>query len=89
MAAACRLAVDAGAVVVGVSAIYVPVREPIDKADARARARGGGGAGDGASLASEYGVEYRSVVSRTRSPGRLVVDAAVEYGAQLIMVGSP
>jgi len=89
MAASCRLAVDSGAVVVGVSAIYVPVREPIDTPmperereveEVQELAR---------SLASEYGVEYRSVVSRTRSPGRLVVDAAVEYGAQLIMVGSP
>jgi APA family basic amino acid/polyamine antiporter len=89
MAASCRLAVDSGAVVVGVSAIYVPVKEPIDTPlpereqeveEVQEMAR---------SLASEYGVEYRSVVARTRSPGRLVVDAAVEYGAQLIMVGSP
>jgi APA family basic amino acid/polyamine antiporter len=89
MAASCRIAVDSGAVVVGVSAIYVPVREPIDTPmpereqeveEVQELAR---------SLASEYGVEYRSVVSRTRSPGRLVVDAAIEYGAQLIMVGSP
>jgi len=89
MAAACRLAVDSGAVVVGVSAIYVPVREPIDMpmpereqevADVQALA---------ASLASEYGVEYKAVVARTRSPGRLVVDAAADHGAQLIMVGSP
>jgi basic amino acid/polyamine antiporter, APA family len=89
MAASCRIAVDSGAVVVGVSAIYVPVREPIDipmperereVEEVQEMAR---------SLASEYGVEYRSVVARTRSPGRLVVDAAVEYGAQLIMVGSP
>jgi APA family basic amino acid/polyamine antiporter len=89
MAASCRLAVDSGAVVVGVSAVYVPVKEPIDTPlperereveEVQEMAR---------SLASEYGVEYRSVVARTRSPGRLVVDAAVEYGAQLIMVGSP
>jgi APA family basic amino acid/polyamine antiporter len=89
MAASCRLAVDSGAVVVGVSAIYVPVKEPVDTPlperereveEVQEMAR---------SLASEYGVEYRSVVARTRSPGRLVVDAAVEYGAQLIMVGSP
>ncbi len=89
MAASCRLAVDSGAVVVGVSAIYIPVKEPIDTPmperereveEVQELAR---------SLASEYGVEYRSVVSRTRSPGRLVVDAAIEYGAQLIMVGSP
>ena len=89
MAASCRLAVDSGAVVVGVSAIYIPVKEPIDTPmperereveEVQELAR---------SLASEYGIEYRSVVSRTRSPGRLVVDAAVEYGAQLIMVGSP
>jgi APA family basic amino acid/polyamine antiporter len=89
MAAACRLAVDSGAVVVGVSAIYVPVRDPIDLplpereqevADVQALA---------ASLAAEYGVEYKGVVARTRSPGRLVVDTAADHGAQLIMVGSP
>ena len=89
MAASCRIAADSGAVVVGVSAIYVPVREPIDipmpereqeVEEVQELAR---------SLASEYGVEYRAVVSRTRSPGRLIVDAAIEYGAQLIMVGSP
>jgi basic amino acid/polyamine antiporter, APA family len=89
MAASCRLAVDSGAVVVGVSAIYIPVKEPIhtpmpererEVEEVQEMAR---------SLASEYGVEYRSVVSRTRSPGRLVVDAAIEYNAQLIMVGSP
>jgi basic amino acid/polyamine antiporter, APA family len=89
MAAACRLAVDSGAVVIGVSAIYVPVRDPVDLPlperereveDVQALA---------ASLAADYGVEYKGVVSRTRSPGRLVVDTATEYGAQLIMVGSP
>jgi APA family basic amino acid/polyamine antiporter len=89
MATACRLAAEAGAAVVGVSAIYVPIREPLDSdlpereaevADVQAMA---------ASLAEEYGVEYRPVVARTRSPGRLIVDAAVEHDAGLIVVGSP
>jgi len=89
MASACRLAVDSGATVVGVSAIYVPVREPIDM-DLPDREREVEAVqAMAASLASEYGVEYVPVVGRTRNPGRLVVDAAVEHDAQLIIVGSP
>jgi APA family basic amino acid/polyamine antiporter len=89
MASACRLAVESGAVVVGVSAIFVPVKEPIDRPMLEREHEVEEVQALASSLASEYGVEYKPVVSRTRSPGRLVVDAAVEHGAQLIMVGSP
>jgi APA family basic amino acid/polyamine antiporter len=89
MASACRLAVESGAVVVGVSAIFVPVKEPIDRPMPEREHEVEEVQALASSLASEYGVEYKPVVSRTRSPGRLVVDAAVEHGAQLIMVGSP
>ena len=41
------------------------------------------------SLAEDYGIEYRSVVARTRNPGRTIVDAVVEHGAALIVIGSP
>jgi APA family basic amino acid/polyamine antiporter len=89
MAASCRLAVDSAAVVVGVSALYVPVREPIDKPMPEREREVEEVQALAASLAAEYGVEYKGVVSRTRNPGRLVVDASIEHGAQLIMVGSP
>ncbi|HSD00832.1 MAG TPA: universal stress protein [Gaiellales bacterium] len=89
MATACRLAVEAGAAVVGVSAIYVPVRDPLDVAMTDREAQVAAVQEMAASLAEEYGVEYRPVVARTRSPGRLVVDAAVEHHAGLIVVGSP
>jgi basic amino acid/polyamine antiporter, APA family len=89
MATACRLAVEAGAAVVGVSAISVPVRDPLDLVMPERDAEVAAVQAMAASLAEEYGVEYRSVVERTRSPGRLVVDAAVEYQAGLIVVGSP
>ena len=89
MATACRLAVESGAVVVGVSAIYVPVREPLDTELPEREREVDEVQAMAASLADEYGVEYRPVVSRTRSPGRLVVDAAIEHDARLIMVGSP
>ena len=89
MATACRLAVEAGAAVVGVSAIYVPVREPLDVFLPEREAEVEAVQAMAASLADEYGVEYRPVVQRTRSPGRLVVDAAVEHQAGLIVVGSP
>jgi APA family basic amino acid/polyamine antiporter len=89
MASACRLAVDSGAVVVGVSALFVPVREPLDTPMPEREREVREVQEMAASLAAEYGVEYKSVVARTRNPGRLVVDAAVEHEAQLIMVGSP
>ena len=85
MATACRLAAEAGAAVVGVSAIYVPVREPLDVAMPEREAEVSAVQAMAASLADEYGVEYRPVVERTRSPGRLVVDAAVEHRAGLIV----
>ena len=89
MATACRLAVEAGAAVVGVSAIYVPVREALDTELPEREAEVAAVQAMAASLADEYGVEYRPVVARTRSPGRLVVDAAIEHDAGLIVVGSP
>jgi len=89
MATASRLALEAGAAVVGVSAIYVPVRESLDTKMPEREAEVAAVQEMAASLAEEYGVEYRRVVTRTRSPGRLVVDAAVEHEAGLIIVGSP
>jgi APA family basic amino acid/polyamine antiporter len=89
MATACRLAVESGATVVGVSAIAIPVREPLD-APRPEREREVEAVQEMAkSLAADYGVEYVGVVERTRSPGRLVVDAAIEHEAALIVVGSP
>jgi nucleotide-binding universal stress UspA family protein len=88
MASACRLAVDAGAVVVGVTGLYVPVREPLDMPLPEREREVEEVQELAATLAAEYGVEYRSVVARTRNPGRLVVDAAVDNDAQLIIVGS-
>ncbi len=41
------------------------------------------------SLAAEYGVTYIGVAGRTRSPGRMVVDAAIEHEAALIVIGAP
>ncbi len=89
MATACRLAVDAEATVVGVSAIYVPVRDPLDIPRAEREQEVAEVQEMAASLAAEYGVSYVPVTGRTRSPGRLVVDAAIEHGAALIVVGSP
>ncbi len=89
MATACRLALDAGSVVVGVSAIVVPVRDPLDAprpdrerevAEVQAAAE---------SLAAEYKVTYIGVTGRTRSPGRMIVDAAIEHEASVIVVGAP
>jgi basic amino acid/polyamine antiporter, APA family len=89
MATACRLAIDNDVPVVGVSAIMIPVREPLDSprpereetiARVQEMAR---------SLADDYGIEYRGVIERTRSPGRTIVDAVVANDAALIVIGSP
>lgn len=88
-ATACRLAAESDARVVGVSAIVVPVREPLDAlrpdrdeeaARVQAMAR---------SLAGDYGVEYTGVVRRTRMAGRTVVDVATDEDAGLIVIGAP
>jgi APA family basic amino acid/polyamine antiporter len=89
MATACRLAAESGAAVVGVSAIYVPVRDPLDVPLPDREAEVAEVQAMAASLAEEYGVEYRPIIARTRSPGRLIVDAAVAHQAGLIVVGSP
>ena len=89
MATACRLAVDSGMSVIGVSAILIPVAEPLDAprpereravADVQEMAR---------SLAADYGIEYLGVTTRTRSAGRTIVDTVSEQGAGLIVIGSP
>ena len=41
------------------------------------------------SLASDYGIEFRGVVVRTRNPGRAIVDAVIDQRATLIVIGSP
>jgi APA family basic amino acid/polyamine antiporter len=89
MATACRLALDTGAPVIGVSAIVIPVQEPIDAprpererlvAEVQDMAR---------SLAGDYGIVYEGVVTRTRSAGRSIVDLVSERGAGMIVIGSP
>lgn len=89
MATACRLAVEAEATVVGVSAIVIPVREPLDAPRPQREREVHDVQEMAESLAAEYGVDYVGIVERTRSPGRLVVDAAVTHDAALIVVGSP
>jgi nucleotide-binding universal stress UspA family protein len=89
MATACRLAIDNKVPVVGVSAISVPMREPLDAPRPEREAAVALVQEMAASLANDYGIEYRSVVARTRSPGRTIVDAVIEHSAALIVIGSP
>jgi basic amino acid/polyamine antiporter, APA family len=89
MATACRLASESGSPVVGVTAITIPLTDPLD-APRPDREHAAVAVQDMArSLAQDYGIEYTSVVARTRNPGRTIVDAVVEHGATLIVIGSP
>ena len=90
MATAMRLAVENNSPVVGVSADHDP-GAGADRLPA-AGARTGGRARCSAlreELALEYHVPYTPVVGRTRSPGRMIVDAAEEHEAALIVIGAP
>jgi basic amino acid/polyamine antiporter, APA family len=89
MATACRLAVENGVAVVGVSGIMVPIRFPIDDPRPQREAEVAEVQRMAAELAADYGVEYRSVVERTRNPGRTILNAAEQHGADLIAIGSP
>jgi APA family basic amino acid/polyamine antiporter len=89
MATACRLAIDNKVPVVGVSAISVPMREPLDAPRPEREAAVALVQEMAHSLANDYGIEYRAVVARTRSPGRTIVDAVIEHDAALIVIGSP
>jgi len=89
MATACRLATETGAPVVAVSAVFVPVQDPLDT-ELPERDRAVAAVQEMArSLASDYGIEFRGVVVRTRNPGRAIVDAVIDQGATLIVIGSP
>jgi basic amino acid/polyamine antiporter, APA family len=89
MATACRLASENGSSVIGVTAITIPVTDPLD-APRPDREHAAVAVQDMArSLAHDYGIEYEGVVARTRNAGRTIVDTVTEHGAALIVIGSP
>jgi APA family basic amino acid/polyamine antiporter len=89
MATAMRLAAENNSPVVGVSAIMIPVREPLDAPRPEREQQVEEVQRAAEELAVEYHVAYTPVVARTRSPGRLIVDAAVEHDAAMIVIGAP
>jgi nucleotide-binding universal stress UspA family protein len=89
MATACRLAAETGAPVIALTAITVPMREPLDAPRPHREQAATEVQEMARSLAADYGIEYRGIVLRTRSPGRAIVDTVVENDAALIVIGSP
>ena len=89
MATACRLAAERGATVVGVSAIMIPVRYPLDDPRPEREQEVAAAQRMALALADDYQVPYVGISTRTRSPGRTIVDAVIEHGADLIVIGSP
>ena len=88
-ATACRLAAESDARVVGVTAIVVPVRDPLDAPAPDGTTRPRASRRWPAALAGDYGVEYTGVVRRTRIAGRTIVDVATDDDAELIVIGAP
>jgi APA family basic amino acid/polyamine antiporter len=89
MATACRLAAERGATVVGVSAIMIPVRYPLDDPRPEREEEVAAAQRMAHALADDYEVPYIGIATRTRSPGRTIVDAVIEHNADLIVIGSP
>jgi basic amino acid/polyamine antiporter, APA family len=88
-ATACRLAVEGTSKVVGVTALALDLREPLDAPAPELEDRARRVQTMAATLAAEYGVPYAAVVRRARNPGRVIVDAAAEHDADLIVIGAP
>jgi nucleotide-binding universal stress UspA family protein len=88
-ATACRLAAESDARVIGLSAVVVPVREPLDAPRPERDAEVARVQAMARSLAADYGVEYTGIVERTRLAGRTVVDVAADQEAGLIVIGAP
>jgi APA family basic amino acid/polyamine antiporter len=88
-ATACRLAAESGAGVVGMTCIAVPVRHALDRPMPEREREAEAVQGMARALAADYGVGYTGIVRRTRNPGRTIIDAAAETGAELIVVGAP
>jgi len=88
-AIACRIALEQGGRIVGVTAIPIPMRDPLSEPAPEAEADAAAAQAMALRLALDYGITYLPVVQRTRNPGRTIVDVAGEYDADLIVVGSP
>jgi APA family basic amino acid/polyamine antiporter len=87
-AVACRIALEQGGRIIGVTAIPVEVREALHEPAADAERSATAVQSMALGLALDYGIEYVPIVQRTRNPGRMIVDVAREYDADLIVVGS-
>jgi APA family basic amino acid/polyamine antiporter len=88
-AIACRIALEQGGRIVGVTAIPIPMRDPLSEPAPEAEGDAAAAQAMALRLALDYGIKYVPVVQRTRNPGRTIVDVAGEYDADLIVVGSP
>ena len=75
-ATACRIALEQGGRIVGVTAIPIPMRDPLYEPAPEAEADAAAAQAMALRLAPDYGIEYLPVVQRTRNPGRTIVDVA-------------
>jgi APA family basic amino acid/polyamine antiporter len=87
-AIACRIALEQGGRIIGVTAIPIDMRQPLQEAAPTAERDAQAAQSMALGLALDYGIQYVPVVQRTRNPGRTIVDVATEYDADLIIVGS-
>jgi basic amino acid/polyamine antiporter, APA family len=88
VATAVRLAQEDNASVEALYVIKVPLDKPIDAEMAEAEERAAASLEEARALGAEHGVEVNGRTVRARAIGDAILEAAVETGADLIVLGS-
>jgi APA family basic amino acid/polyamine antiporter len=89
MDVACRLAAERGAWVVAVTAVEVPLEQPLDEADPEAERQSNRLLDRASAIGELYGVRTVTRVERARNAGRAIVEEAERRQAEIIVLGAP
>ena len=88
MVLACQLAAEKDAVIDVLYVLEVPMNLPLDASLPGGRARGKHVLDTAIAVAREFGVEAWPHLVSARAPGRAIVDTALEWGSDVIIMGA-
>ena len=86
---ACRLAAERRASIVAVTAIQVPLDQPLDAYLPDDVHEANAQLDEARAIGESYGVRVTGRISRTRNIGRAIVDEAVRRGSEVIVMAGP
>jgi nucleotide-binding universal stress UspA family protein len=86
---ACRLAAERRASIVAVTAIQVPLDQPLDAYLPEDVAEANEQLDEARAIGDSYGVRVSGRIARTRNIGREIVDEAVRRGSEVIVMAGP